>query len=1062
MTRLFLRKKPASRWAKVALGLGGSLAVLGAVHAQTPAAPTGETTAPERIIVTGSQIPTAEEVGSAPVTTVDQAAIGRAGTDDPQVVLQKSEPAFTGGGNLGTSNASINSNSTQGGSVVSIHGLTTLVLLNGYRLADSAAIAAGGNAFQDVNLFPSSLIKRIEVLKDGASAIYGSDAVGGVVNVLLNDDFQGLAIDGRYGFAEKGDIHDQRYSGVFGFGDDKTRIVVGAQYEEQDPVLFSQRDFTKFFHDPNAGFTGYDTSNIGGKLNVGGTQYYLNTGLAAYPGTSSTVITPGTVLPVNSPTGLYTPGTITPVTGVTAGGVTVTGYPSTTNVGGAYKTSSNIGELGSLVGITLDQNRTNAYFDGERDIFGKQLTFFTNFLYSKNYSQSLLAPQPVSTNNSLNPEQDMVIPFGAPYNPFNETINAQAGFAPSTVTLPDGTTAKIGGVVVTNRFLDAVRTFRNDTDFYRVVAGFKGQVFTDYNYEVAFNHSVDQINYTNEGLINSQALVEALAGGYDAAGTAVPATFTTNAAGQTIVATPAGPYSRVNGVILPALDAFAVNNPTSTEAAVAGTDIRNQLSTLTTVDAKFTGFPVNLPGGPLGFAIGGEYRRESLKLVDSEENFVDSVPAANVEVSRDIGAGFLEVAIPVVNPTMKIPGVYSFDLDGAVRYEKYVGTNSAITPKASFVYRPIQDVAVRGTFSASFNAPTLFETNGPTTQGFTGAVSLGAGFTEQANSITTTNPSLGPTRTDTYSTGIVLSPHQVPGLTLSADFFHAEEHNLITSSPSDPTDILLDVNAAGPAAPAAYLAAVHYGSPTGPTGLFTGSAGKYLAGVAADYFVDTGLINGTNFRESLIDVGVNYDHDFGKFGGVTLGLNMTYYLQAKGNETPGGKNFDQIGLYLGADNAYTPDYKIAPYVEYRYGGASISFLGQYIPTLRNAAFIDPVDRAGDYTDYEHFNLPKIRDYFTVDSTISYEFGLKKPEPTAPMPAPKDGKDGGKSVVTSKDTAKKMMAINLLDGLKLTFGVNNITNARPSQVLLSPDSTNTDASIYDPFQRYYYFVVSKKF
>ena len=152
------RKRFATRLASAALSMGGSLALLGSVHAQNPGAPTGETETPDRIVITGSNIPSAEEVGAAPVTTIDQAAVGRTGVDDPQVVLQKSDPSFTGGGNLGGSNSSVSSGATNGGSSVSLRGLPTLVLLNGRRIADSAALAAGGNQFADVNLFPAALI----------------------------------------------------------------------------------------------------------------------------------------------------------------------------------------------------------------------------------------------------------------------------------------------------------------------------------------------------------------------------------------------------------------------------------------------------------------------------------------------------------------------------------------------------------------------------------------------------------------------------------------------------------------------------------------------------------------------------------------------------------------------------------------------------------------------------------------------------------------------------------------------------------------------------------------
>ena len=233
----------------------------------------------------------------------------------------------------------------------------------------------------------------------------------------------------------------------------------------------------------------------------------------------------------------------------------------------------------------------------------------------------------------------------------------------------------------------------------------------------------------------------------------------------------------------------------------------------------------------------------------------------------------------------------------------------------------------------------------------------------------------------------------------------------------------------------------------------------------------TTLANALQFRESTVDFNLNYDHDFGPhIGGITLGINGTYYLQAKGNLAAGGPNFDEVGLYLGdtfGDNTFTPAYKLAPYASYRFGGATVSALGNYLPSLRDGDYLGtPTDRKGDYTTEEGFNLPKIRDYFTINTTVSYEFGLNKPAPNAPAPAPKDGKDGkggGKEAPqTSQQMAKNMMSLKLLDGLKVTFGVNNITNARPAQILLSPDFDNTDASIYDPFQRYYYVVVSNKF
>jgi iron complex outermembrane receptor protein len=1056
MKSLLGKEMSPARWA-LALGLSTSLAALGAAKAQT-ANENDQTQQSERVIVTGSNIPTAAEVGSAPVLTLDQEAIARTGTDDPQVALQMSDPAFTGGGNLGSTNASINATDTNGGSEVSLRGLPTLVLLDGRRIADSAALAAGGDQFQDVNLFPASLIKRIEILKDGASAIYGSDAVGGVVNVLLDNEYEGFEITGRYGFAEKGDISDNRESAIAGFGDDKTRIVVAAQYEQQDPVLFLQRQWDKVTNVSSGlagGYEGYVSTNIGGNITIGGNTVFLNTGYSVpiRPGQNPTVL--------NSPNQIVAPGSIAPLLVDGSQVFSISQFPA-----GTYGTNANLGDLTQYNGVTLDQSRTNAYGSLERDIFDKLVTVFGNFIYSQNYSQSFLAPQPVSTNSSPDAAQNMIIPIGAPYNPFNATIGAPAGTIATTTATLNGVPVSAGDLVVTNRFLSAPRIFRNDTDFYRIVAGIKGEVTKDYNYEVAFNHSQDEIDYKNFGLVRSDLVDEALAGGYTATGAAQPATFTTNAAGQQIVLTPAGPYSKVNGVLLPALDAFAYNNPASTEQAVLGTNIRDQLSTLTVVDGAINGFPVKLPGGPVGFAVGGEYRQEGLRLNDSSENFVASVPFADVEVSRGIEAGYAEVSIPVVSPSMKIPGIYSFDIDGAGRYEKYEGTNSAIEPKVSFIYRPILDIALRGTFSGSFLAPNLIETAGPPVQGFTDLVNLGAGYLEQANSLGTSNPKLGPTRATTFSSGLVLSPHQVPGLTVSADVFHVEEEGIIGSTvPAD--TVLLEANALGSASP--FNSLIHFGSPTGPS-LSSTKAGQ-ITGNADNYFVVTTLGNTTNFRETAVDFTLNYDHDFGpKIGELTLGLNGTYYLQAKGNESQGGPNFDQIGLYLGADfldSDFTPQYKLAPYVEYRYGGASLAALGNYLPSMRDGDYLDSLtDRKGSYTTEEGFNLPKIRDYYDIDMTLSYEFGLNKPVPTTSGSAPAEGKDakgGGKeAVASSSQFVKQMTSLKLLDGLKLTLGINNVTNAKPATIYDSPDSTNTDASIYDPYQRYYYFVVSKKF
>jgi len=219
-------------------------------HAQQPspagaaAATTGGTAEAERVVVTGSNIPTAEEVTAAPVDTLNTQEIARSGSQEILTTLQKRNPSFQGAGNLGNSNANIASGSTLGGTIVQIRGFPTLTLYEGRRIVDSAAISSGGIQFTDAALFPSALVSRIEVLKDGASAIYGSEAVGGVINIFTKDDFQGAELGFRYGTALDEAVAERRGYAIGGVGNETTQITVGMQYYEIDPLFSRQKDYS--------------------------------------------------------------------------------------------------------------------------------------------------------------------------------------------------------------------------------------------------------------------------------------------------------------------------------------------------------------------------------------------------------------------------------------------------------------------------------------------------------------------------------------------------------------------------------------------------------------------------------------------------------------------------------------------------------------------------------------------------------------------------------------------------------------------------------------------------
>ncbi len=218
------------------------------------------------MVVTGSLIPTAEEVTAQNVQQLGTRDIQRSGSVDVLTVLQKTVADITGAGNLGTSNANIASGATQGGSLISIRGLPTLVLDEGRRIADSAAISTGGFQFSDVSLFPTALISRVEVLKDGASALYGSDAVGGVINIFLKHDYKGVEIGYRYGFTVESGNQNTLVYVIAGTGNDRTNITVGYQYYQTSGLFQRERAYSN----PTFGTTTYP-----GRLNQAGRLYRL-------------------------------------------------------------------------------------------------------------------------------------------------------------------------------------------------------------------------------------------------------------------------------------------------------------------------------------------------------------------------------------------------------------------------------------------------------------------------------------------------------------------------------------------------------------------------------------------------------------------------------------------------------------------------------------------------------------------------------------------------------------------------------------------------------------------
>src|ERR1019366_883089 len=279
--------------------------------------------------------------------------------------------------NIGSQNANVSSGSTNGGSMLSLRNASTLVLINGRRAAYAPVDSRGGYQFVDVNLIPVAAIERIEVLADGASAIYGTDAVAGVVNIILKTDYEGFEAGGRYGWStNKGNTASRSAYSVGGTGNGKTSITVSAEWVKEDPVW----NFERPYSDPT-----YGTATFAGSVNdASGNFYYLNPSLAAPP------VAPG---------------------GSSAAALIAAGTYSGPRAAGDQFQFFN---LARYVTQTLG-NQRQAFTMAFDHKINDSLKAFGDFMYSHTDTFSQINGQPISAS----------IAAGVHGNPFNVTVTAR-------------------------------------------------------------------------------------------------------------------------------------------------------------------------------------------------------------------------------------------------------------------------------------------------------------------------------------------------------------------------------------------------------------------------------------------------------------------------------------------------------------------------------------------------------------------------------------------------------------------------------------------------------------
>ncbi len=726
------------------------------------AAPSDQPQVLEKFVVTGSNIPMAADALAIPVATIGQTTIQDSGVaSDMLDLLRKVAPNISG---IGEENAQILTASTFGGAQVTIKGLDTLVLVNGRRVAFDPAESTGGNQFVDLNMIPVAAVDRIEVLQDGASAVYGSDAVGGVINIILKKNYNGWETGAEFGYSTNTGHYAER-SGyiVGGVSTDNTSITVGFNYNQHNELYLSARTYTNPI---------YGTYTFPGSLevydNLSGSDnfYQLAPGLNAPPGggtyTIQQLVANGTYIPESATNQFQTFNL--------ANDETLFGYKK---------------EYGAMANI-------------EHKIFGDKLVGFSDIIVSHSYTWSSLNAQPVvpfvqdawtdinveGFSSSPPPAGVTYIPNTAPTNPFSQAFLDQNQSVPGPGGVGSGEE-----ILARARFIAYPRVYEQDADLFRIVGGLKGDITEDIHWEGAANIDRYSLNYQNPGLIDTNALQAALADGQ------------------------INPFARTQ-----AADAFT---------GVVGTAFVNMLSTLQSYDFKVDGDVFDLPGGKLGFAVGVVYMVESLSAIPdinslpnssgTTQGWSNATTFQQFDASRDVLSEFAELNLPITSSKMNIPGAYSLNVDGAVRHDQYSGqVGDTTNPEVSVAWQPFDDeLKIRGSAGSSFVAPTLFSLYGPISSGATSSITYtdinGNSHTAQFQSTGGSNPDLKPSTSKSWSTGFVYTPKQVKGLSLTVDYSQINQKDIVGTVPA--TTIIQSVETGGTSSP--YVGLVHYNTPTG-------------------------------------------------------------------------------------------------------------------------------------------------------------------------------------------------------------------------------------------------------
>jgi outer membrane receptor protein involved in Fe transport len=825
--------------------LGAQTAPANAPAAARPAAPATESVKLEAFAVTGSHLRRSDVETALPVTVIDAAELdlrGAATLAELFETLGIAEPSAITELNVGPQDAR--------GDVASIdlRGLgsgSTLMLINGRRMAPHPiSMAENGvpSLAPNINSLPRALISQVEILRDGASAIYGADAAAGVINNLVSRSFTGRRLTLRGSMTQHGGANEAQATLAQGFRHGPWQVAVSLDFFHRDALSASQRKWSResdlrLTRNLPAPWNGLPLVDANGTT-VRDNDFDNSQAVGSYAQWQRGFIQPDFLTFVGSRpagnAGISTAAAASPVLTLSANG-TWYAYPGSD---GALKFKP------TAPSRNLDSEERLAYRNGgkwrilvpktdrwqfatfvDRPV-NDRLDFFADLLVYRARTRS--GRPPVDWDNVGEP--GLYVPATNPWNPFgtrfyHPTGQPNADGTPRLTGTP-ADVAMVGGLMLAEA---RPRVLVVDSHAARAVAGLRGRLAGDWQWESALLVSGAQ-THEYEYFFMRESLLRRALGRTDA--TAL------NPFGTT--------FRLVNGQL--SADRPYVN-PAGVLDPLYFPDERFGRTGLYAWDAKVTGrFGRAFRGGPIGLASGVEVRHETYQdqrpvysgrnppgagaefpfLREEDNDIIALSPNVPIDARQTILAAYAEVALPFVTPARPAPLIDALELTLAGRFERFSIHGQTTTPKATLVWKPARWLKLRGAYNESFRAPNLVQTNvsplrrnisaaDPYRSEVTGLPGDGA---VNRRTFRQGNQNLRPETATSWVTGFVLDVPKVSGLSVTFDYWRISQRDVLANIGA-PATLLRDELALDLATQAALAA----GQPLDQIDLGSGTAG---------------------------------------------------------------------------------------------------------------------------------------------------------------------------------------------------------------------------------------------